>query len=238
MLSTMRELVFRMSIDAARYPNRSIFQSLAPEDPRVQPRLTANWTQPGIAYTGRQPRTVYRTDWRFVGAAAAVGLLCGVLGGVLPLFWGWWQLGRAVSLNPLDVARAFGAPLLLAPAAAVHGDAAVPSSYASCAEWVRACGATRVRYGAVVVVEAAAPGAEQARAEAAQYPSYYMPLTTPPVAGYRHSAAASTALASARPAGVAKVVLRFEEDGDEGNRDGNMPRHRPVAKPEPGEIYD
>lgn len=30
---------------------------------------------------------------------------------VLPLYHGYWHLGRSVSLNPLEVARAFGAPM-------------------------------------------------------------------------------------------------------------------------------
>jgi hypothetical protein len=235
MLRTMRELVFRMSIDAARYSNRSIFQSLAPEDPRVQQRHTANWTQPGIAYTGRQQRTVYRTDWRYVAAAAAASLLCGVLGGVLPLFWGWWQLGRAVSLNPLEIAQAFRAPLL------ARGSAA-PSN-AGRAELVRACGAKRVRYGAVVTpsVASAASCCGRADAAAAQYSSYFSPLASPApplTGGHRDSAAASTALGSAGAAGAAKLVLCFEADDDDGNGDGSLQRHRRVAKPQPGRIYD
>ena len=31
---------------------------------------------------------------------------------VLPLFIGWWELGRPVSFSPLEVAKAFDAPLL------------------------------------------------------------------------------------------------------------------------------
>lgn len=31
---------------------------------------------------------------------------------ILPLYNGFWELGRRVSLNPLEIARAFGAPLL------------------------------------------------------------------------------------------------------------------------------
>jgi hypothetical protein len=31
---------------------------------------------------------------------------------VMPLFWGFWQLGRKVSLEPLEIARALRAPIL------------------------------------------------------------------------------------------------------------------------------
>jgi hypothetical protein len=44
-------------------------------------------------------------------AAVAVGL-AGVLA-VLPLYVGWWELGRTPSLNPLETGVAMGAPLLL-----------------------------------------------------------------------------------------------------------------------------
>lgn len=31
---------------------------------------------------------------------------------IAPLYYGFWELGRPVSLNPLEMGRAFGAPLL------------------------------------------------------------------------------------------------------------------------------
>jgi hypothetical protein len=31
---------------------------------------------------------------------------------ILSTYWGWWRLGREVSMSPLEIARAFGAPLL------------------------------------------------------------------------------------------------------------------------------
>jgi hypothetical protein len=30
----------------------------------------------------------------------------------LSLLWGWWELGRTVSLSPLETANAFAAPML------------------------------------------------------------------------------------------------------------------------------
>lgn len=29
-----------------------------------------------------------------------------------PTYWGWWRLGRQVSMSPLEIARAFNAPIL------------------------------------------------------------------------------------------------------------------------------
>lgn len=42
------------------------------------------------------------------GAVAAT-LCCVLL--VLPVYWGFWQLGRKVSLNPLEIAHAFRSPM-------------------------------------------------------------------------------------------------------------------------------
>jgi hypothetical protein len=64
---------------------------------------------------------------------------------VLPLCRRWWQLGRDVSLNPLEVATAFSAPLL-----------AGADTNADWAQLAKAVGAKRVRYGAFA--DAASPG--------------------------------------------------------------------------------
>jgi hypothetical protein len=54
--------------------------------------------------------TVYSANYQFL-AAALVTMLTGLVA-VLSLFWGWWELDRAVTMSPLETARAFGAPLL------------------------------------------------------------------------------------------------------------------------------
>jgi hypothetical protein len=57
---------------------------------------------------------------------------------ILPLYQGYQRLGRGVSLHPLEIARAFGAPLF----DGVEGNAGARD-----VEWEK--GAVRVRYGAV-----------------------------------------------------------------------------------------
>lgn len=52
---------------------------------------------------------IYRANNIFV-ALAIVMSLAGVFS-ILPLYYGFWELGRKVSLNPLEIARAFGAQL-------------------------------------------------------------------------------------------------------------------------------
>jgi hypothetical protein len=52
----------------------------------------------------------YRTSPLLV----TVGIVLSLIGvaAILPLYAGFWELGRNVTLNPLEIARAFGAPVL------------------------------------------------------------------------------------------------------------------------------
>lgn len=52
----------------------------------------------------------YRINFAFMGAAVASMVLCALL--VLPTYWKFWELGRPVSLAPVEIANAFRAPVL------------------------------------------------------------------------------------------------------------------------------
>ncbi|KAI4244058.1 MAG: hypothetical protein L6R42_010563, partial [Xanthoria sp. 1 TBL-2021] len=54
---------------------------------------------------------VYASSYRFLAIAAGVSLLGWFA--TIPVFSGWWRLGRAVSLSPIETAKAFGAPGLI-----------------------------------------------------------------------------------------------------------------------------
>jgi hypothetical protein len=143
----MREYAFRASLEPetlsiAEHPELMLEKLNASE----LAHLTGNWTQ-RVRYRGTEERVVYRTHRGFLAAGAAASLV-GVLA-VLPLYYGWWRLGRAVSLNPLETAKAFGAPLL-----------AHVNSNAGDAQLAREAGAARVRYG---VVEERTPDGESVR---------------------------------------------------------------------------
>ena len=56
------------------------------------------------------PTQVFHSDYGYLAAAMIITLL-GLLG-VLFMLQGWWVLGRAVSLSPLETAKAFCAPLM------------------------------------------------------------------------------------------------------------------------------
>lgn len=59
-----------------------------------------------------QKRTiqVYVSNYAFLAAGVAVMLLAFI--GVMPLFYGFWDLGRDVTLSPIETAKAFGAAVL------------------------------------------------------------------------------------------------------------------------------
>ncbi|KIY01333.1 uncharacterized protein Z520_02885 [Fonsecaea multimorphosa CBS 102226] len=56
----------------------------------------------------RRPEVYYQTKYGWMFGALASTLVCVLL--VLPSYWGFWELGRKVTLNPIEVANAFQAP--------------------------------------------------------------------------------------------------------------------------------
>ncbi|KAJ4346141.1 hypothetical protein N0V95_005694, partial [Ascochyta clinopodiicola] len=52
----------------------------------------------------------YTTDFSYVFGALAATLVTVLL--VLPVYWGFWHLGRKVTLGPLEIANAFNAPVI------------------------------------------------------------------------------------------------------------------------------
>jgi hypothetical protein len=53
---------------------------------------------------------IYETYWAFMAIAASFSVVAVVV--VTGLFHGYWHLGRAVTLSPVEMAKAFDAPLL------------------------------------------------------------------------------------------------------------------------------
>lgn len=112
--STLRELIFRASIGLS---NSSTLQ-----------------TTPGTEEVGR---VIYRLNPYYLLASLCV-MLTNVVA-VLPLYFGWWQLGRVVSMSPLETAKAFRSPLM-----------AKAGSNQQLGGLVGAVGEKRVRYGVVM----------------------------------------------------------------------------------------
>lgn len=79
----------------------------------------------------------YDTDFNYVAGALVASFVTILL--VLPVYWGFWQLGRKVTLGPLEIANAFNAPIIKPDnVRAQHGEFE---------EVLKEVGQRRVRYG-------------------------------------------------------------------------------------------
>ena len=92
MLDAMREIAFRASLQAGK------------------DNVTVTDAQQSVLYTGHNTHTIYVTDTIYMVVGALVSLIGVVAVGAT--LYGWWQLGRNVSMSPLEIAKAFDAPLL------------------------------------------------------------------------------------------------------------------------------
>ncbi|KAH7122819.1 hypothetical protein B0J11DRAFT_348368 [Dendryphion nanum] len=116
MLDALQEIAFRTSLRAG-IENTTITNA-----------------QQTVPYTGFINNTIYRTNRAYMGAAAAVSLTSLIAIGIT--FWGWWEMGRLMTLNPLEIAKAFDSPLLK------NVGSNVPA-YSMASEVLK----TRIRYG-------------------------------------------------------------------------------------------
>jgi len=91
MLNAYREISFRTALRAAR------------------DNATYSQASQSMPYQGEDFRNVYVTNEKYMIGAAVVSILGGLA--VSITFWGWWELGRRVSMSPFEIARAFDAPV-------------------------------------------------------------------------------------------------------------------------------
>ena len=129
-ISKVRDMIFRTAVKAA---NGSNTQTVRAQEMIMEP--------------------IYESHYPYLGLA----ILCTALGwlATVPTFRGWWNMGRTVSMSPIETAKAFGAPILAG--ADSNGDAGV---------LMKEIGDRGVRYGAV-----AASGSEVDRLEMSE-PQY------------------------------------------------------------------
>lgn len=78
----------------------------------------------------------YATDYWYMGGAIISTVICVLL--VLPIYWGFWQLGRKVTLNPFEIAYAFRSPVVNT------ASSGVPE------QMIKDVGTTKVKYGPIV----------------------------------------------------------------------------------------
>jgi hypothetical protein len=82
----------------------------------------------------------YRTSFAYVGGALAATLITVLF--VLPVYWGFWQLGRKVTLGPLEISHAFNAPIIAPDKTKNH--------HGDFDEVLNEVGKRRVQYGQLV----------------------------------------------------------------------------------------
>ena len=112
-MSDARELAFRMALYTAPNPNNTYHIEVQEE-----------WA-----------KIIYRSHYIYLAFAVAITLIATLC--VFSISLGWWHLGREVSLSPIEVAKAFAAPVLQNA-----------SSNAEVEALVKEIGSRRVRYGA------------------------------------------------------------------------------------------
>lgn len=97
--------------------------------------------------------TVYKVNWTILGVG--VGLMVLALVTILPLYFGFWRLGRHVTLAPLETAKALHGTVIMntqteqKQAASVLDVAGRLGSNFSARRLVKVLGKTRVKYGEV-----------------------------------------------------------------------------------------
>jgi Protein of unknown function (DUF3176) len=80
----------------------------------------------------------FKSEYAFIGAALALMFIC--ILAVIPTFYGYWELGRKVTLGPMEIASAFRAPVLQHPKVVATGEVDV---------LLKEVGDRKVRYGEV-----------------------------------------------------------------------------------------
>ncbi|OAP54431.1 hypothetical protein AYL99_11532 [Fonsecaea erecta] len=157
LLSNIRDIMFRSSVMIAtqkvgdyKFPNSSALD--------VQ---TSNVPVDNVTSLGeyRVYHTVYKTNRTILGVA--VGLMLLAILAVLPLYDGYWLLGRKISLSPFEVAKALHYSTIVDDRTGTRqpysvldvdgGPDRMPQSGSNLSsdELVKALGARKVRYGEV-----------------------------------------------------------------------------------------
>jgi hypothetical protein len=127
-LSSLNEIAFRVSLLSGGVEFRNTSQPPASQVLQMMEVTNIN---------------VFHSEYHYLLGSSLLGALFVLL--VAPTFWGWWEIGRPVTLNPIEIAKAFDAPFFQGP-----------GSNATERELVQNTGSRLLRYG-----EAEGPGGEE-----------------------------------------------------------------------------
>lgn len=101
-LNALHEVMFRTALKAANAAD-----SAAIVDPQFSRIFETNYT---LNATQVSTQNIFSSHFGYLAGALTVMTL-GILA-VLPTFYGWWDLGRSMTLSPVETAKAFHAPML------------------------------------------------------------------------------------------------------------------------------
>lgn len=132
-LIALHEIMFRTALKAANAADSVSVQN-AHGNRTFDTKQSVHATQTGV-------QNVFVSHYGYLFGALAV-MTFGVLS-VIPTFYGWWRLGRPMTLSPIETAKAFNAPLL---------NQSKSRSNADVDRLIRDIGDRPVRYGEVAVV--------------------------------------------------------------------------------------
>jgi hypothetical protein len=118
MLATARELAFRTALRAANSSNVIDMQSI-------------------IAQQSRRV-SIYRAQYRFLAIAVLFTFIAAI--SIVPVYQGFWNLGRNVTLSPVEISKAFNAPALVCS-----------DSNLDITRLLREVGQREIQYGAVLL---------------------------------------------------------------------------------------
>lgn len=106
-VAQLNEIMFRTALQAGmQNPNGIVLPGAKLIDPDVTYSTLQN-----IDAQQSSSKIIYRTHYGYmIGAVVVMGI--GIIS-VFVSFFGWWRLGRDLSLNPFETAKAFDSPLLI-----------------------------------------------------------------------------------------------------------------------------
>ena len=128
-------------------PVNDLVQSVRDLMFRAAVAATANSTSQYVTAKQTSNQPIYQSNYMYMVLAA----VCTALGwlATLPVFIGWWHVGRKVSLSPIETAKAFKAPMLRNTDSNADADALL-----------KEVGNRKIRYGAVTVYGSELDGLE------------------------------------------------------------------------------
>jgi hypothetical protein len=100
-MAKLNEFMFRTGVYTAQHYGKDYLRSRLDHDVELESSVE------GMIVS---PVEVFNSNMSYFAGAASVQLLA--ILAILITFWGFWDLGRSSSLSPLEIAKAFDAPLL------------------------------------------------------------------------------------------------------------------------------